>query len=124
MDPRFGGPRIGLPAGLEAPTVARQFAAQVLDGFSADVLDDVALVVSELVSNAILHGDGARWVCVDPDDGVIQVAVADRSRQPASSVVSDPTDAVSRSIVRRLSVDWGVEHGEDGKVTWSVLDRR
>jgi hypothetical protein len=46
-----------LPVATESATCARRFARMVLDlsGGTADVRDDVELIVSELVTNVVLH---------------------------------------------------------------------
>jgi anti-sigma regulatory factor (Ser/Thr protein kinase) len=67
------------PAVTESARAARQFVTAVLvrEGATSKVLDDFQLVVSELVSNVIEHGDGTNLVVfidgADPDFWEIEV---------------------------------------------------
>lgn len=124
MDSGPYGPRTDLPLGVEAPALARQFAAAVMEGLPLNDIDDALLVVSELVTNALVHGDGPRWIAVNPGDGRIRVSVADHSHRPPPSAVERPPEAIGLRMVDRLSDEWGVDFDGAGKVMWSVLDRR
>jgi anti-sigma regulatory factor (Ser/Thr protein kinase) len=67
------------PAVTESARAARRFVSQILvrGGASSKVLDDFQLVVSELVSNVIEHGDGTDLVVyvdsTDPTSWEIEV---------------------------------------------------
>jgi anti-sigma regulatory factor (Ser/Thr protein kinase) len=104
--------------------LARQFAAAVMQGLPLNDVDDALLVVSELVTNALVHGSGPRWIAVDPGDGRIRVSVADHSHRPPLSAIERPPRAIGLRMVDRLSDEWGVDFDDAGKVMWSVLDRR
>ena len=56
---------------VSAPRVARSFVSQTLNewGHPTPTLDELRLLVSELVSNAVLHGDGAIEIAVSEVDG-------------------------------------------------------
>ncbi|MFF4402876.1 ATP-binding protein [Streptomyces sp. NPDC001480] len=76
-----------------------------------DALDDALLVVSELTTNAMLHGGGITDFSVDVVGGEVRVSVSDRSDD--LPVALSPVDAQGRSrvggrgwpIVCRLSHD-------------------
>jgi anti-sigma regulatory factor (Ser/Thr protein kinase) len=121
--------RTQLVRGPAAPSQARHLIERRLGGaLSDDELEDVKLLVSELVTNAVRH----------PDDGdriEVEVAVA---RSNVRVVVSDPgrgfrKPTVKRPpndqpggrgllIVERLASRWGVSPGRTTRV-WFELDR-
>ncbi|MFE3325671.1 ATP-binding protein [Streptomyces sp. NPDC059176] len=74
---------ISLPPGLNAPALARRVAAGFLDGLWPPLAharrDDVLLIVSELVTNAITHASGPYALALRADAGAFDVAVVDGS---------------------------------------------
>jgi hypothetical protein len=114
---------VDLEWGPIAPTVARRIVAtwllgqQSLDG----AIEDVALVVSELVTRAI---DGARR-----DPHLEATRTADELRIHVSSPVpieltpsDDPFDAIGPLVLAALCIDWGVRTTGDGTTQWARLD--
>lgn len=96
------------------------------DGRGVDV-DAVLVVVSELVTNAVLHGGTEVEVLVDlRDDGVrLEVRDGDPSHPPVPREPS-PRAVGGRGlgIVDALADEWGWQRtGEDGKVVWCELRR-
>jgi anti-sigma regulatory factor (Ser/Thr protein kinase) len=100
------------------PTAAAQARAAVLacfDGLlSADKLDDVLLVVSELVTNSVLHGHGEIDMRMSSDGKIIAGAVTDegcgfdwRASPP------DPRRIGGNGlhIVGRVAEQWGLGDG-------------
>jgi anti-sigma regulatory factor (Ser/Thr protein kinase) len=89
--------------------------------------DRVALVVSELASNAVLHARTAFTVRVAASGGTVRVAVGDRSAVPPVGREPDTSAVTGRglAIVDALSSRWGVETGADGigKWVWAELER-
>ncbi|GLY04220.1 hypothetical protein Acsp01_45990 [Actinoplanes sp. NBRC 101535] len=80
-----------------------------------DWLDSAAVVVSELVTNAVLHGGGCVALNVESHDGVVVVSVAD-----GSSVVPrrrDPDGLGGRGIalIEAMSAGWSVHNHQGGK---------
>jgi anti-sigma regulatory factor (Ser/Thr protein kinase) len=116
-----------LPADVSSPATARAF---VRDGWpSADdeVLDDITLIVSELVSNAVKHGEPEIVLRMRMDPLAIDVSVLDHGPEvPPGEVTTPATTATSGrglSIVERLASDWGVLplEGRAGKTVWARL---
>ncbi|MFE0381853.1 ATP-binding protein [Streptomyces inhibens] len=101
--------------------VLRTLAAWNLEGRA----DDVRLCVSELATNAIVHGTrrGRGFhVAMSAEDGIVRVEVHDSSpRRPRlRRPTSDDASGRGLHIVAILSDDWGVEvRGLAGKVVWS-----
>lgn len=126
-DVRLGGPaRVAatFPATVTAPAAARAWASTVLaplglTGSSGDIM----LVLSELVTNAVLHGAGPVEVSLDHNERDLTITVCDRGPGvPALRVVDGDRDGGrGLRIVNALSVAWGVDPGPDGKAVWSTI---
>ncbi|MEU4492320.1 ATP-binding protein [Streptomyces sp. NBC_00210] len=91
---------------------------------SGDQVEDAALVVSELVTNATRHGHGScrLRLCVDP--GLVTVEVEDASPIPPRLCSPLETDECGRGIVmvRELSQHFTVRGGPGGgKTVQAVL---
>jgi anti-sigma regulatory factor (Ser/Thr protein kinase) len=103
---------------------ARRFAAQLVIEWGHPVLaDDTALLVSEVVSNAILHAESNPVVeVIELDDG-IRIEVADEADALPKQAGRDVTRSSGRGlqIVESLSRAWGVRALPLGKVTWFEL---
>lgn len=87
--------------------------------------DVVALLVSELATNAMLHGEGQVRVRVVPRDAGVRVEVGDAgSRLPARrSSELDAEGGRGIALVEALASAWGVESSSpDGKTVWFELD--
>ncbi len=88
-------------------------------------LEDAHLCVSELATNALVHGDIAGHgfvVQVTAWHGLIRVEVRDRSKRRPEVGNPDETDTSGRGLqlVTMLSDAWGVEdRASGGKVVWS-----
>ena len=123
-DVRFA---LGLPRAPAATGDARHVIRRRLGELLAeDRLDDVLLVVTELVSNALLHGrgditlriafDGSRVSGLVGDEGAGFVAAA---REPGSRRIG----GYGLEIVERLSESWRHEDGSSS-VTFQIAARR
>lgn len=90
-----------------------------------EVIEDAVLLVSELVTNSVLHGGPPLTVAVDCDVDALQVRVRDGSRDLPSPRQARRADEGGRGleIVATLSADWGVDPVEDGKHVWFVLKK-
>jgi GAF domain-containing protein/anti-sigma regulatory factor (Ser/Thr protein kinase) len=113
-----------LEAERDAVPRARRFVQQLLSGSAAAGLtDDVELVVTELVTNALIHAEPPLQVAVEVHGDVVRVEVADGSRlAPLRSVAAeDAMTGRGLSLVEALSAGWGVEPRGSGKVVWARL---
>lgn len=104
--------------------IARTHASRALGSMEPDVVDDVLLVVSELVTNAVLHGRGpiTLSLCIEPDVAV--VAVTDRGSEIPSLARQDIDDEHGRGlrIVQRLTATWDVEREPRSKTITAVVN--
>jgi len=121
-----------LPRAPTSPGVARRRACQLLDEARlAAAVPDVAVVTSELVTNAVLHGDEPIGVSLSWDGACFRIEVSDSD--PRVDHVT-PREARERGqsghglhIVAAVAQAWGVRQTNRGKTIWAELavdDRR
>jgi anti-sigma regulatory factor (Ser/Thr protein kinase) len=114
------------PADRTAPSGARRFVADTLDGWDVprDVIADAVLLVSELVTNALLHARSAPSVELVRGDGRIRCVVVDDS--PATPrrrrYANDAVTGRGIALVETLAARWGTEPAGSGKSVWFELD--
>lgn len=82
--------------------------------------DTVALLVSEVATNALVHGAGRVRVRVRPTAHGLRVEVHDEDSTLPSRRQATPMDEGGRGIalVDALSTGWGAERTPDGKTVW------
>jgi anti-sigma regulatory factor (Ser/Thr protein kinase) len=118
-----------LAASLGAIREGRLFARQVtLDWGLNDLIDDVQLGVSELITNAVVHaGTEVELTLRLGEELTIEVFDADPElRHPSSPAPAGPGEALATSgrglhIVAAVSDDWGVKSVPAGKIVWFTL---
>ncbi|MFN2563084.1 MAG: ATP-binding protein [Jatrophihabitans sp.] len=94
-------------------------------GIDTDSIDDVVLVASELVGNAVRHAaasfDSSLAVSWDVEPDAVVVRVVDGSPDPPRQRSSNDHDTSGRglAIVAAVSADWGVRRNERGKQVWA-----
>ena len=86
----------------------------------------VALLTSELVTNAVKYGPGGGLVQVDVDRRGTLVRIAVRDDSPTAPMLRCPGPGAPGGrgmlLVQRLSRAWGVDqHRGDGKTVWCDL---
>ncbi|MBO1413447.1 ATP-binding protein [Streptomyces sp. FH025] len=110
---------------MGAVAEARAFTA----AFLADVTDpvvaaDAALLVSELVGNAIRHTDGPEWLLLVRCPGLLRIEVGDPSpRRPRPRHPRGPDDPGGRGLIllKCLALKCGWRRRGAGKVVWCEL---
>ncbi|MFJ3669349.1 SpoIIE family protein phosphatase [Streptomyces sp. NPDC090106] len=105
---------------------ARRFTRRTLRSWNvpADALDSVLLVVSELVTNALVHTDGRVRLDLTLVNQRLRVAVADSSpRTPAKprSIGWEATGGRGILLVSAMSAAWGTVPVSGGKQVWSEI---
>ncbi|WP_332310617.1 ATP-binding protein [Microbispora sp. ATCC PTA-5024] len=119
-----------LPYAPSSVAVARQRLSAELAaaGLVSSSVDDVVLVLSELLSNALRHAHPlpsgqlkVAWMC---SDSQIEVAVSDggahtepRAGRPTLSSLGGR----GLGIVEYLAERWGVRHDEEATTVWAVV---
>lgn len=88
--------------------------------------DDAYLVLSELVTNAVLHGGGPVTVTLSPAPPDLVIAVTDRSNVDPMRLSPDNDDEHGRGlgIVNRLAKSWHVVHAVGSKTIVAVVPLR
>jgi len=112
---------LDLPPTTDSVPVARRFVrARLLDG--ATDIDTATLLVSEVVTNAILHARTTVTLTVEVIDDVVRIAVRDGSPVQPRIHSFPATSATGRGLrlLDRLAKRWGVyaDPVTGGKVVW------
>ncbi|SEC78185.1 Histidine kinase-like ATPase domain-containing protein [Streptomyces sp. 2231.1] len=109
---------------------ARRLAHARLTGWSvcADTCDNAALVISELVTNAIVHTASTHVVCELHDhDDMVRIAVGDEGCAPGDPHPSPqrPDEEHGRGLllVDALCRAWGAHEQGSGLLVWAELAR-
>ncbi|AXE80406.1 ATP-binding protein [Streptomyces atratus] len=112
--------------------LVRQFVREALVDWACESrADDVLLCVSELVTNALLHGvppgRGFRVpLYLEPADGILRVEVHDSGEGEVRPVVADATPDAEGGrgllLVAALADKWGVGERNPGKVVWCEFE--
>jgi len=116
--------RLDVPLGDRAPRAARRSVLAVLAGWGfADSawLDGVSVVVSELVTNAVVHGGGCIELAVEAHGRQVTVSVADGSSVVPRPRRADHTGGRGLRMIESLSTRWGIQDHEGGKRVWVEL---
>lgn len=106
--------------------LARRFVRDALQatGASADLVDRVELLTSEIVTNLVVHVGAPGELALETSPGVLRVRVRDHSdRRPVMGPgARDATGGRGLVIVAAVSDTWGVdEFPGDGKAVWFEL---
>ncbi|MFF7200048.1 ATP-binding protein [Streptomyces sp. NPDC008141] len=119
-----------LPARAECVSRARKLTRERLQcwGIEGDVHDTAMLVVSELVTNAVVHADGHLVSCELLNDVEhLRISVQDQGCTPTGPHVCHAVQEEERGrgllLVESLSSSWGAHvpnHGA-GRIVWAEL---
>lgn len=118
----------GAPSRVQDRTVVSRARADVVRQAKelgmAGLADDAALVVSELVTNALLHGGGCTGVDTVPIDDGVRIEVRDGSSLPP--LLGRPSDESLTGrglrLVASVSARWGADaEPGGGKVVWAEI---
>ena len=126
--PTRPGATRSFPPHRDAPRQARHFALQVLRGWpieqrGVNVASDVAIVVSELATNAVRHAQSGFTVSVTLAGDAVRIRVEDA--RPLAGPPGDTPLPVSPDhglgLVDAVSARWGVQPADGGKTVWAEL---
>lgn len=115
-----------LDSSAGAPSQARAFVRRVLnDSVVARLLASAELLVSELVTNVVIHTPAAKIVLtVESADSVVRVEVRDPLPSMSAHDAPDPTGrhgGFGLGIVEAVATSWGIDSVPDGKLVWFEL---
>ena len=113
-----------LPAEPVSARLARRVVTDALADWSlADLCDEAALLVSEVVTNSLLHAGSAIELTVRKIGPGVRVEVRDHS-----TTMPEPRHYASESVTGRgleildlTATNWGADLFEDGKIVWFEL---
>lgn len=125
--------RARLPVGPRAPACARRLVRCLEDVVAEEQMENLELLVTELVTNAVRHagvGDGG-WVAVELVAGpaAIHVEVCDPGRGfdprvTASRPGEERASGWGLYLVAELADRWGVRHDDCTRVWFDLLSTR
>ena len=112
--------RTELPFTSEAPSIARERLRRFARHLRAATVDDAVLMVSELVTNAVAHGQPKITLRLRLRPDRLTVAVADRGEAPLTCTMPPLQQPFGRGlvIVNALATRWGVSQGRVDKRVW------
>ncbi len=119
--------RVDLTHSLDSPAQARAIVVACTERFGLeDVCDDLTLVVSEMVTNAVRHAGPPVALEIQADPDSVFVAVNDGSPIRPQLRLADDDAEGGRGLllVDLLCVEHGVRPDPSGKTVWAVLRRQ
>jgi two-component sensor histidine kinase len=111
-----------LPPTALSPLAARNFARDMLNDWRIPEVYEVAVIASELVTNAILHAAGAVTLSLDLQDNAVRIVCDDDNSDviPIRRGGLRPAeDGRGLVLVAALALDWGVENKNGVKTVWA-----
>jgi anti-sigma regulatory factor (Ser/Thr protein kinase) len=109
---------LDVPLDRGAPAAARRAVTAVLAGWGFrddDWLDGTAVVVSELVTNAVRHGGGCVALHLEAHGGRVVVSVADESPVAPRRRAPDEVGGRGLALIEAMAAGWTVENHQGGK---------
>jgi CheY-like chemotaxis protein len=119
------GVSMRLPNDLTSASKARRLVGEWCRDSGLDsIVDDAMLVVSELVTNAVLHARSEPELRLIPGVGALRIEVFDDGESAPDPQLAGDDDEHGRGLllIAVLSAAWGTEAAPDGrKVVWADL---
>jgi anti-sigma regulatory factor (Ser/Thr protein kinase) len=104
---------------------SRRFVAETCSDLSTETVDAAALMVSELVTNALIHASSDIELTIERTSDHMRVDVSDAGSGTPKLQSPRSSDLHGRGlqIVRTLSDEWGIEANADqrGKSVWFTV---
>ncbi|HEX3899435.1 MAG TPA: SpoIIE family protein phosphatase [Mycobacteriales bacterium] len=107
----------------DAVPKARRFTAQWFADEPDHLVDDAAQVVSELVTNAILHGEEPVTLRLSRTGNALRLEVEDAGHTMpiVSRASADTMTGRGLSLIAALASGWGVTESPGGKIVWAEI---
>ena len=115
---------IHLPGNASSARRARQFVDQVLHRWRRDgAIERVALIASELVTNAVRHAGTDVMVELEARDGSVYIEVVDSGDGRPVFLKPDPERpwGLGLPIVEALASSWGTRARQGAKGVWAEV---
>lgn len=125
-DPRIRRASVDLAAERTSPREARALLRELLADDDERTVAAAELLVTELVTNAIVHTGSGPHLELELHPDHLRVSVEDADPAPPVRQQPLPTRAGGRGIVilEELSDHWGVQPTGAGKAVWFELHRQ
>jgi anti-sigma regulatory factor (Ser/Thr protein kinase) len=111
-----------------SPSAARSFVSSAVgqllgQNASAALCEDLELIASELVTNAVRAGSETIGVSLALEDDRVVIRVSDEASGWPEARDADIYDTGGRGLplVSAISTSWGVRLSPNGKVVWAEL---
>ena len=113
------------PGELNSVGAARRFVREELAAESPAVIDAAALIVSELVTNAVLHATSHFDITVRTAPSEVRLDVTDWGPGDPAMRSEEATALGGRGlrIVNELARKWGWNREGPAKTVWAVIHR-
>lgn len=112
------------PPAVTAPRAVRAWIRDVLhEAHLAPLEHSASLLVTELVTNAVLHAHTPITVTLETRGAALRMSVADTNPRLPVVRESGPDATTGRGLhlVEMLAQHWGLEEREGGKAVWCEL---
>jgi anti-sigma regulatory factor (Ser/Thr protein kinase) len=113
------------PHAVESVGRARRYALDAVGEAPSEIVDSIAVMVSELATNSVRHAASPFTLSVDRNHDRVRVAVSDDGERLPTLRTPEPREHSGRGlqIVRALADEWGVTEnvGRPGKTVWFVV---
>ena len=115
--------KVELTADVASCSTARRFVDEALAEAADDVRANASLLISEVVTNALLHAGGPVTVEVQHTGRAYRIAVGDRSSTAPTKKDYRVDDATGRGLhlLDLLAAAWGWDRTASGKIVWFDL---
>jgi anti-sigma regulatory factor (Ser/Thr protein kinase) len=107
---------------LRELATVRAWATRVLRDLPADQQLDVLMVVDELTSNALRHGEPPRQIRLLRLPGRLGIEVDDTCLDPACPRPPSATGGHGLKLVTAMTTSWGQRQRATGKTVWAEID--
>ncbi|MEA5362476.1 ATP-binding protein [Amycolatopsis sp., V23-08] len=107
---------------LDELASVRAWASGVLRDLPGDQRLDVLMVVEELTSNALRHGEPPRQIRLLRKRGWLCVEVDDTCLDPACPRPPSATGGHGLKLVTAVTTAWGQRQRTTGKTVWAEID--
>ena len=118
--------RMRFPAELQSARAARQFVGTVLEDWGcADLEDSIQLLVSELVTNAVIHAHSDVEVALHLRSDRVRVEVVDAAAEYVHRRDAGDEEQSGRgmAMTEALASAWGIDTLVAGKSVWFEIER-
>jgi anti-sigma regulatory factor (Ser/Thr protein kinase) len=115
---------VDLPTTTKGVAFARSYARSALENHDPQVVDVVVLLTSEVVTNALLHGESASRLQIERSGDSVRVTVDDQSADSPQVRHPPPADEQGGRgmlLVDALASSWGWEPRPGGKRVWFIV---